>query len=518
MKRICYPLLLFVSSLIIFAGTVRPASADGPSDTGTVYPVEITPFLGLNESDLGKIKDPDLLEFVTETRALPSTGAKTSTVLSREFKVFLAYEPEMKETLHEQAEQLDIDRIYFYKYSSLVSVQAPVEKIALLLQNNAVITSVESDTAAQTFSFTLGSDAEQLTNIGAVHQAGLDGEGTYIAIIDTGLDANNPEFGGRVAYEHCWTSEYFYDPVGLFEAYPSCKSPSGSSPVTESSSAYPFWGDRSDFRQFFNHGSHVAGIAAGNGGVAPKANIIALQVFSLEYGFDPERNQWNYYSISYLSNQIQALEYLVDLKKNGVNIVAANMSFGGLRYESYCDNDLRKPLIDLLAELGVTAVVAAGNSYWTGYTSAPACVSSAFSVGAVWNNGDHPELADFSNINHTVDLLAPGVAINSTKLDGSFVSWDGTSMATPMVSGAIALIAGKAPESGGVYAQTFLQRTSNLNAQRGMYTQKVLNFSNTLSAINYLNEPYWAGGGLYDGVQARSAEIERLAQGSAWQW
>ena len=125
-----------------------------------------------------------------------------------------------------------------------------------------------------------------------------------------------------------------------------------------------------------DHGTHVAGIAAGQtspvgfDGVARGANIIAVQVFSRLHdstGNTPCANaeRSSPCALSFTSDQMQALEYVYNLR-NTLNIAAVNMSLGGGKHTSACDSDALKPIIDNLPAAGIATVIAAGNK---GYTS-----------------------------------------------------------------------------------------------------------------------------------------------------
>ncbi|MHC1773137.1 MAG: S8 family serine peptidase [Flexilinea sp.] len=480
------------------------------------YPIEISVFSGLSDEDLQKIKDPAFLEYVENARALLSSGEKAATVTSRDFKVFFTYDPAGKDDLRMLAETLEITEIYFYKYADLISVSAGAEQLAGLLQGNSVIISVETDELSSSSAMTLGTATEAITNVSVMHNAGYDGEGAYVAIIDTGLNPANPEFGGRVAYEHCWSTELDYSADMI--SYASCAdTASPAIATTESGSAYTYWG--ATYPELFSHGSHVTGIAAGNGGIAPQANIVALQVFSL-FSIN-DSGTWYRDALSYDSDQMRALEYLIDLRGTGVNIVAANMSLGGGTYSDYCDTDPRKLYIDLLASMGTVTVIASGNNGWDGYTNAPGCISSAYTVGALNYVNNEPEIVYFSNHGLPVDLLAPGVSIHSTLLDGSFANWSGTSMATPMVTGAIALVSGKVPETTGINVQSFLQNVSRVSATRNVYTRKILNFSDVPAALDALNNPWWRVGDPdqpINGFPAAPEDIEWLFPEAGWQY
>ena len=137
---------------------------------------------------------------------------------------------------------------------------------------------------------------------------------------------------------------------------------------------------------------------------------------------------------SFTSDQIRALDFV--LQQAGQRQVAsANMSLGGGRSTTACDNDLTKPVIDQLRAAGVATAIASGNEGFRDSVSFPGCISSAVTVGAT---SKQDQLADFSNCGPQVDLHAPGVSINSSVPGNRFAALSGTSMATPQVAGAFA--------------------------------------------------------------------------------
>lgn len=263
------------------------------------------------------------------------------------------------------------------------------------------------------------------TNV-AVTQ-GLTGSGQVIAVLDTGVDKTHPFFaGGKVVSEACYSTT-------SQDGYTSSLCPGGVSESTAPGSGVSCSGIAD-----CEHGTHVAGIAAGNDGAGPGfgvargAGIIAIQVFSADCGGSC-LGAW-------VSDQIRALERVYELADDW-NIAAVNMSLGGGLYFSRAscdaDNAARKAAIDNLRSIDVPTVAAAGNYGYTEYMSAPACISSAVSVSAT---DDADVVPSFANVATFLDLLAPGVDVTSSVPGGGTESFDGTSMAAPHVAGAWAVL------------------------------------------------------------------------------
>jgi len=251
---------------------------------------------------------------------------------------------------------------------------------------------------------------------------GITGNGWYVAVIDTGIRPTHEMFKGKNIVEQCFSLR-------------------GDCPNGQSQMSGPGAASHLDTKyEGFDHGTHVAGIAAGNtknlSGVAKGADIIAIQVFSRYDG-----PYWDYV-VSYDSDILKALEYIY-LKRDEYKIAAINMSLGGETYseQTKCDkeNPLFKKMIDDLKSVGIATVVASGNDYKCNGISVPACISSAIAVGASHKNCSMPLFSNW-HIN-MLNFFAPGCFIRSATgvEDNSYAKWTGTSMAAPHVTGAFAL-------------------------------------------------------------------------------
>ncbi|MET8077747.1 S8 family serine peptidase [Streptomyces sp. NPDC005303] len=269
----------------------------------------------------------------------------------------------------------------------------------------------------------------------AAWAAGFDGTGTKVAVLDTGIDTSHPDLAGKVVAEQDF---------------------SGTGATT----------DR------FGHGTHVASTVAGSGaksdgkykGVAPGARLLNAKVLNDTGGGSD-------------SDIIAGMEWAV---AQGADVVS--LSLGGPDFPEV--DPMEEAVNRLSAESGTLFVIAAGNEGESGETTvgSPGSAASALTVGAV-DKSD--ALAAFSSRGPRVgdsgvkpDLTAPGVAITAASAAGSVLSeWypsdipgyltiDGTSMATPHVAGAAALLAQQHPDWSGERLKAVLTGS----AQPGAYS------------------------------------------------
>jgi subtilisin family serine protease len=247
---------------------------------------------------------------------------------------------------------------------------------------------------------------------------GYTGAGWYVAILDTGIRRTHEFFSGKTIVEACY-SALGNCPGGATSAF-------GVGSAAHYASTY----------QSYDHGTHCAGIATGKkadgsvAGVAKNANLIAIQVFSITGATSLG---------SYPSDQLAALNYVYSLR-NTYSIAAASMSLGGGSYTSPCDSASQKAGVDVLRSVNIATTIATGNNGYCGSIGSPACISTAIAVGA--SDSTDTE-TDFNNWDPALQtLFAPGAAVYSSVAtsDTSYDSWDGTSMATPHVAGAWAIL------------------------------------------------------------------------------
>ncbi|MFF0398442.1 S8 family serine peptidase [Streptomyces sp. NPDC005248] len=246
--------------------------------------------------------------------------------------------------------------------------------------------------------------ADSTAQIGApdLWNTGTDGKGVNVAVLDTGIDADHPDFAGQIADSQSFVPDQ---------------------DVTDRNA----------------HGTHTASTIAGTGaasdgkekGVAPGAHLLVGKVLSNE-GFGAE--SWI----------ISGMQWAAETKHAKV----VSMSLGSSETSDGTD-PMAQAVNDLSASTGALFVIAAGNS-GAGGIGSPGAATSALTVGAV-DSGD--ELAYFSSWGPRnpdgglkPEITAPGVNILAARSQyapgtGSYMTMSGTSMATPHVAGAAALVA-----------------------------------------------------------------------------
>lgn len=171
------------------------------------------------------------------------------------------------------------------------------------------------------------------------------------------------------------------------------------------------------------HATHVGALAAGSTfGVNKKANVVSVQVLN-----DDNWGSW--------SSVIRGLHWVLNNADRARSII--NMSLGG---------DYSAPLnavISSMTQRGWKIVVAAGNENTDACTKSPASASGAVTVGA---HDKYPALAGFSNWGPCVNINAPGKDILSAAPNGMWAYADGTSMSSPLIAGLWSLYPNLSPK------------------------------------------------------------------------
>jgi subtilisin len=312
-----------------------------------------------------------------------------------------------------------------FKYMDVLHITLP-EKAAAALEKNPLVAYVEENVTMHTTAQTVPYGIPHI-KADIAHAQNITGSGVKVAVLDTGIDASHEDL--NVAGGASFVAE---EPDGLTDGN--------------------------------GHGTHVAGtIAALNNnvgvlGVSYDVDLYAVKVLSAG-------------GSGTLSGIAQGIEWAID---NNMDVI--NMSLGGstgsTTLKQACDNAYNS---------GIVVVAAAGNSgsffgliNTIGY---PAKYNSVIAVGAVDSNNNR---ASFSSVGNELEVMAPGVAINSTLPGNQYGGLNGTSMASPHVAGAAALLLAQNPNLTNVQVRERLRDTADNLGSAFNYGHGVINLEAAL--------------------------------------
>ncbi len=325
-------------------------------------------------------------------------------------------------------------------------------------------------------------DTLPLIGMPTAFAGGATGRDFYVVVLDSGARRKHKFLDGKVHLAGCFSTNDSSDPERIVTSL--C--PGGVESSGDIDSANDC--DPEEARGC-GHGTHVSGIVAGwnkarlagepASGVARDAQLISMNVYSkMECPYQnydiisvttPEPEP-AYCLVSFASDQISALELIYTLRGGG-GVRVVNLSAGDLIVPvpsegTYCDDDSRKPIIDMLRDVGVATVVPAGNTTY-GRVTAPGCISTAVTVAASTKSDTIP---NYSGWGTGIDLVAPGgglgyineaagILSSHSESDSAFREAIGTSMAAAHVSGAFTALLSAVPSATVEQIEEALERT-----------------------------------------------------------
>ncbi len=284
------------------------------------------------------------------------------------------------------------------------------------------------------------------------------GQNVTVAVIDSGVDITHPLLADHIAVNAGEVAGNGID--------------DDHNGYVDDVTGYNFLYGNGDVTDDVSHGTHVSGIVAGKHsetfvsddmtlGMAPQAKILPLKFIGPQGGT--------------LSGALEAMDYA---RQRGVRII--NASWGG--------DACSKILSDKVAELGragVLFVTAAGNSGHNleNFPEYPAAFLNPLqlTIGSVSTYGG---MSDFSNYSRRyVHLFAPGYEITSSLPGGQIGAMSGTSMATPFVAGAAALLLSKDPHMNVQKLHDLVEKATVQDSNYLNITHGVLNLQKVSAAL-----------------------------------
>ncbi|MBU8598380.1 peptidase S8 [Shouchella clausii] len=312
-----------------------------------------------------------------------------------------------------EEEEVEIELLHEFETIPVLSVELSPEDVDAL-ELDPAISYIEEDAEVTTMAQSVPWGISRV-QAPAAHNRGLTGSGVKVAVLDTGI-STHPDLNIRGG-------------ASFVPGEPSTQDGNG-------------------------HGTHVAGtIAALNNsigvlGVAPNAELYAVKVLGAS-------------GSGSVSSIAQGLEWAGN---NGMHV--ANLSLG-----SPSPSATLEQAVNSATSRGVLVVAASGNS-GAGSISYPARYANAMAVGATDQNNNR---ASFSQYGAGLDIVAPGVNVQSTYPGSTYASLNGTSMATPHVAGAAALVKQKNPSWSNVQIRNHLKNTATSLGSTNLYGSGLVN-------------------------------------------
>ncbi len=245
----------------------------------------------------------------------------------------------------------------------------------------------------------------------------LTGFHQSVCILDTGINTSHSDFSGRILDEKCFCTETDYGNGGC------CPNNNISDDSAEDDAG---------------HGTHVAGIVGASGGISGVATDVGLVIVKM-------MDRTGHGNVNDLEDGIQWC--IENAATYNISVVTASLgdpdSWYNTTNQNICENgnSVITNLINSAVANNISVTIASGNDDKNYGITWPSCITNATAIGAT---DKEDNIASYSNRGDLLKLLGIGGIstnqINSTSYLGGYTPMQGTSMATPVVAGAIALI------------------------------------------------------------------------------
>ena len=306
--------------------------------------------------------------------------------------------------------------LYAYDFSRVLAIEVRTAEALAALAASPSVRRVYPDGEGRA---TLVESRPQIRVPEAVAEFGVTGRDVVVAVLDTGIATEHPDFAGAIVHEQTFLR-----------------------------------GERSGEAEDDNgHGTNVSGIIGSRGavsepGIAPDVEFVVVKVVRRDF-------------VGFTADFAIGIEHVIELHEedNGIEVDAICISFATFDTSSdYCP-DLFPAFAnacDAAAERGIHIFAAAGNAGASNAMSAPACYESVTSVGSV--DGEDA-LSWFTNRSKRLDLLAPGEDVESSGLNAGVSEHSGTSQACPHAVGLACLLLEARPDLPSDAALAYLRET-----------------------------------------------------------
>ena len=457
--------LIAVSLLVFFSLNVEAKKKikTGKDLTISINQVPTQSFVSSGEIFEGSLSDVNPAPIQFFPIIFEGSGAQASSSNAAPTSIFV-FKPEEENRLivltvsreyRENFKKLRCKIIHELRDATAISCPAEIKKQDVLQQiksQNPLTTLSADDIFEDEILFVQDINSICWINAQYVWQLGYNGSGITVAVLDTGIDTDHPELVDSIA-------------GGMGFGYTGYEDDSG-------------------------HGTGVSGIIIGKGLGANDSNIYCQNISdgtSAAKGVSPDAKIWmgkvcNTNGGCFESDIAAAIEYVVN---NNISKILSISLGGGYTPAENCDYDWLAQKVNWAVDSGVSAIVAAGNDGASG-VSIPGCASKAIGVGATDGN----VRGSFSGTGLALDIMAPGVKINSSSINGRYGWASGTSAAAPHVAAVVALLRQANPSITDSQIKNALYTTAKDLGDAGFDIYYGWGRVDALAAVNYtLNLP-----------------------------